>query len=332
MSFADIHTLQELSDFLGCSVQEITAYINLKQKLSLYRKHEIPKRNKRHPNEYRVVYQTHDTTLARLQKNIGTHLASSIPFADCVQGFCKGKSIVTNAKEHLMAKYLLHADIENFFDTISTRQVAEQLVVLGWRSELATAIAELCTMNGKLIQGASSSPVLANLVCRALDADLLLLAQSIGGRYTRYADDICISGANAPSLDAVREIVLKHGFVLKNNKCRLQKRGRNQYVTGLTISDPLGPRLPKRAKRKMRQILYYSTRFGFTDHIAHVKARRSVRKEAARISGQIFFMLGVEKRLAQKYLAEWSRVLKDTAYTGVLRFVFNKSNMPPLDK
>ena len=43
----------------------------------------------------------------------------------------------------------------------------------------------------------------------------------------------------------------------RHRKHRLQRRGKAQYVTGLTVSDRSRPRLPRKLKRRVRQILYY---------------------------------------------------------------------------
>ena len=60
------------------------------------------------------------------------------------------------------------------------------------------------------------SPAVANLVCRQLDVDLLLLAGTTQSIYTRYADDLVFSGDTVPDSSAVANIVERHGFALRD--------------------------------------------------------------------------------------------------------------------
>src|SRR5690606_30060926 len=110
------------------------------------------------------------------------------------------------------------------------------------------------------------SPVLANLVCRQLDGDLLALAAAHGAVYTRYADDIALSGERMPESAAVEAILAQHGFALRDGRCYLQRQGRAQFVTGLHVGDASRARLPRPLKRRLRLILHYVEKFGVDGH------------------------------------------------------------------
>lgn len=64
----------------------------------------------------------------------------------------------------------------------------------------ATVLAQLCVHNGKMPQGAPTSPVLSNIIASALDKTLVRLAGKYRMRYTRYADDITFSFNQSPHL------------------------------------------------------------------------------------------------------------------------------------
>lgn len=63
---------------------------------------------------HRTVYKVQSNTLLNTLKVIKFHLNSLYEPLDCVNGFVKGRNIVSNAKIHLNQKVILNMDIENF--------------------------------------------------------------------------------------------------------------------------------------------------------------------------------------------------------------------------
>jgi hypothetical protein len=93
-----------------------------------------------------------------------------------------------------------------------------------------------------LPQGAPSSPALANLAAYRLDARLAGLADSLGARYTRYADDLAFSGG-ADLARAARRVIARvgaiaheEGFAVQHHKTRVMRPGVCQRVTGVVIN------------------------------------------------------------------------------------------------
>ncbi|MNI15386.1 reverse transcriptase [compost metagenome] len=116
----------------------------------------------------------------------------------------------------------------------------------------AAVFAQLCVHNGKMPQGAPTSPVLSNIIASALDKTLVRLAGKYRMRYTRYADDITFSFNQSPPVDIARKIEdtggyelgdsLRHaiennGFKINEEKFRLQLKTERQVVTGLTVNE-----------------------------------------------------------------------------------------------
>lgn len=184
------------------------------------------------------------------------HAASMKP---CVHGFTPGRSIVTNANAHCSPKtrFLLNIDIEDFFPSITFYRVRGilQSKPFAFSYSVATVLAQLCTFNEVLPQGAPTSPLLANLACRSLDGELMSLARRHRATYSRYADadDITFSfsvtrseslPANVCSFDSgiltlgeeLRAIFASHSFRINPNKSRLSSRRHRLEVTGVTIN------------------------------------------------------------------------------------------------
>jgi hypothetical protein len=93
-----------------------------------------------------------------------------------------------------------------------------------------------------LPQGAPTSPALANLAAFGLDRRLTGLAAHFGLRYSRYADDLTLSG---PALTGRRSTVVARyaagiardeGFALQPRKSRLRTAARRQLVTGVVVN------------------------------------------------------------------------------------------------
>jgi RNA-directed DNA polymerase len=306
IDFQSIENIDDIAKILGCQRSQIE---QIQDNPSLYYDKEIiPKKGRGRKGECRIVHAVR-FPLDNFQKNISTAISIQKVFPEYVQGFVAKRSIVTNASLHLAKRYILNLDIKDFFDTITTDQVSEAFEQLGCKQDIALVFAHLCTLHGKLVQGASTSPVLANLICAELDQKLLGLAESYSCSYSRYADDITFSGELIPCKKQIKKCLKEYGFELNPDKYKCQSRGKRQYVTGLTVFDSNRPRIAKKIKKKLRQIIYYASKYGWDDHLS--KSNRSL-FSMRRVDGMIAFMYSVEPKCAMQLDIEWQKILKKT--------------------
>lgn len=205
-------------------------------------------------------------------------------------GFVLGKSIVDNASMHVQKNYVYNIDLKDFFPSIDKRRVYLKLLESPFnlrdesRSKIANMIAVLCchefevermkegsTTNVKewvLPQGAPTSPILSNIVCKKLDLRLARAARNHGVNYTRYADDITFSSMHnvyqegSQFLEKVKQIILEQHFEIKASKTRLQKQGEKQEVTGLIVNDKVN--VSQKYIKELRHWLYLWERYGKT--------------------------------------------------------------------
>lgn len=187
-----------------------------------YQKIYIPKRG----GGSRAIFIPDEKTLL-IQRAILRDTETLADFPPCVMAFRKGVSILDNAKAHLGNPYMIRYDIMNFFDTVGKEKVKDELARRDFDASLTKIILKWCFGGGHLPQGAPTSPFLANLVCTNLDKRFSALAQIIGATYTRYADDIIISGD--------KEIV-KYRTLFKRI-IRTEKFVINYYKTRVTVLD-----------------------------------------------------------------------------------------------
>jgi len=146
-------------------------------------------------------------------------------------------------------------DIKDFFPSIKQKQIKYVFKELGFPVKVTILLTDLCTLDGRLPQGAPTSPALANIVFSPVDDHLTNLAKEWECQYTRYADDIVFSGnvrfTNKHKLRAVK-IIEKASFLINPRKTRIIGSGGRQIVAGLVANEKgLPPRLKRLEWRAM---------------------------------------------------------------------------------
>ena len=166
--------------------------------------------------------------------------------------FEKGKSIITNSQMHRNKKYILNIDLKNFFDSFNFGRVRGFFIKdkdFTVSPEIATVIAQIACYQGKLPQGAPSSPIITNLITRILDYRIVKIAKKYRFTYSRYADDMTFSTnreLNSNKLRASKELenflteledlIISSGFEINPKKTRLSNNMQRQEVTGLVVN------------------------------------------------------------------------------------------------
>lgn len=191
--------------------------------------------------------------LAQIQRAVFETYLSQCVFPDFVCAYVPERSALTHASFHLGTRELLKLDIKDFFPSINRQSIHEVFERLGCSSTEAAALSSICTLNDKLPQGASTSPILSNLVFLKLDRRLNRLARSFELKYSRYADDLVFSGDFVPRglARTVERIISEGGFELNMAKTQLKITPGKRIVTGVSIATGTA-KAPKEFKRKLR--------------------------------------------------------------------------------
>lgn len=279
---------------------------------SLFEVHRIPKRKR---GEFREVIEIANEALSDAMKALNTRLLDyiisiqpSYPDPSC-HGYIKGRSIYTNAEVHLRARWLVRADIEKFFPTITVARVESALLDLGLPLPASNVLAGFLTFHGSLPLGFPTSPTIANLVCLKLDKQLSELAVTHECKYSRYSDDLTFSGKGSiPSYIEISSILRENEFYLNREKFRIKKRGQVFYVTGLSVSEPDRPRAPHKLKRRLRQELFHAEKRGLRFHLGK-KGYNSFQSGVNKIDGRLRFLNAIEPAFAASMLGRWRRIL-----------------------
>jgi hypothetical protein len=222
-----------------------------------YRSVAVPKRS----GGERVL-RVPDLATKAIQRRLLHSVLDGIPIHPAAHGFERGRSIVTNAEPHAGRAVVIKMDLVDFFGSTHQRRVRRLFRVLGWDAETAALLTHLTTDGGELPQGAPTSPRLANLVNVRLDARLEGLAETLGGTYNRYADDLTFSfaeadhAATADLLAATKKIVRQEGYRLHlDRKLQIRRRHDRQIVTGLVVNERVA--LPRSRRRWLRAVEHH---------------------------------------------------------------------------
>lgn len=273
--FCDIKSRNELADFLCIPRSKLTHILYVRKTDSYYSSFTIPKHN----GKSRTICGPSDE-LMELQRKLATQLwiyqksiwESKGISPNISHAFEKEKSIITNAKIHRNKRYVLNLDLEDFFDSFHFGRVQgyfEKNRYFLLEHEVAVVIAQIACYQGRLPQGAPSSPIITNLICQSLDIQLLKISKEFKLDYTRYADDLTFSTNDKhfiehchEFLSIVQSVIQRSGFKINEQKTRLQFRDSRQEVTGLIVNKKLNvSRAYVRETRAMAHELYTSGKY-----------------------------------------------------------------------
>jgi len=271
-----------------------------------YRKFEVPKRS----GGIRVISEPLPS-LKEIQRWILDNIVSRVKPSRFAKGFRRGYSIKDNARFHIGQPIVISVDIEDFFPSISFSRVYGIFVNCGYSHAVATLLTSLCILDDGLPQGAPTSPALSNLVASNLDRRISDYVLKHGYRFTRYADDIALSGLQEHAsigaiLSFLNNAAGSEGFRLNPGKTRVLRQGQRQEVTGVVVNKRMAA--PRALRRKLRQTAYYVNKFGLRSHMEHAHVDKRAYVEHLLGKANYVLFLNPEDRDAQGVKTALKRV------------------------
>ena len=267
-SEAAFHLLGRWLDVETTLLREILEALHAGEAYNAYR---IPKAGRK---EWREIHDPYGG-LKEVQRRILDRLLYPVAVSNAAHGAVQGRSVVTNALQHLPdAQNLLCLDIRHAFPSVRfsrVHKIFRRYVRPLFRSygplpattsagldpvdEAIHLLAGLTTLRqevwekGKkknvyaLPQGAPTSGYLLNLACLPLDRKIFKIIKNhdhLQIRYTRYLDDIAISTPQELPADVQEEIefaVLKNDFRLHRHKTQRLGPGDPHVICGVMLKD-----------------------------------------------------------------------------------------------
>jgi hypothetical protein len=295
----ELATPADLADWLGLDDGELEWFADVRslerlvpdQRLRHYRYAWLARAGGR----MRVIEQP-KPRLKALQRRVLHELLVWIPVHDAAHGFVAGRSARTHAAQHVGRRVVVRLDLEDCFASVAAGRVYGIFRTAGYPEAVAHALTGLCTntvpiddwaavprpRDPRLItahhrlgrrlatphlpQGAPTSPALANLCAHRLDRRLAALATVFGARYTRYADDLVLSGGahlhrrGEQVRERVGTIAREEGFTVNEGKSQLMTRAGCQRVAGIVVNER--PNVGRGEYDRLKAILHDAVRHG----------------------------------------------------------------------
>jgi RNA-directed DNA polymerase len=212
----------------------------------------IPKRN----GQLRKI-DSPKPQLKKVQRKILDMILHRVPLNSHAEGYVRHKSILTNANRHVGKEIVIRMDISDFFPSISFRRVVGTFETLGYPKNVAEMLGKLTSYEGCLPIGAPTSPAISNIVCRRMDKRFARLGEKCEFSYSRYADDIGISGNNFhlnKMIPFFHKIIHEEGFAVNHTKTIVMRNAKRQKITGVVVNEKTNA--PREEIRKLRAVLH----------------------------------------------------------------------------
>jgi retron-type reverse transcriptase len=290
----EIETKSQLSKLLAVTTTDLDEVVA--KRGNYYYSRRIPKTD----GSCRVLHVPKGA-LRLLQQKIKRHILDQIGLPNCVHGGVIGRSVLTNARPHVNKAVVFSLDIKDFFPSVDPKTVHTIFEVLGFRSEISDLLTQCTTWDQELPQGAPCSTSLANLAMTRVDIRISNLAKKFGFAYTRYVDDLTVSGSKRllGFRNLIRRIIQEEGFQIKPEKTRTMHSGMRQTVTKLTVNQKIN--LPRENRQRIRQqVIAFSAR------------PRQQRRNDKNILGQLSWVSSVNPDLGSRLRERARLVTKDT--------------------
>ena len=307
----DLATWSDVGSWLSLSDKEVAWFADCRsqqsktteRKLHHYNYFWVPKRS----GTLRLL-EAPKSRLKEIQRKILKEILNRVPPHPSAHGFSRGRSTKSYAEPHIGKEVVLRLDLKDFFHSVPVARVGALYRRIGYPKTVAWLLQGFCTTStspslaGKqfedlawdtrkrleskhLAQGAPTSAQLANLCAWRLDCRLHGLAKRFGLEYTRYADDMALSGDHhlarmSNFIEAlVGSIAMDEGFRLNHRKTRLRLKSQRQCLAGVVVNAK--PNCRRADWDQLKAILHNCAKYGpgsqnidgHPDFEAHLRGR-----------------------------------------------------------
>jgi hypothetical protein len=257
----NLYQLKHLTSFLKTSEKQLRYILSIKSRI--IKEIKIPKKNSDESRKIQFPKGEYKFILKRLHKI----LKSRSKFPNSVCGGIIDKNLFEMVKSHCGKEVIYQIDLKDFFPNINSNRINAFFTYSGCSNEISDILTELVSFEGKLPQGFSTSPIIANLIAWKMDYDLGCICKKYNLNITRWVDDILISGRIFDLNEAINKIdnsIKKNGFIIHKKKKRIIRRA-NRKIDMIAVGLDLRkhkPDVPINVYEKLEYMLQVFIREG----------------------------------------------------------------------
>ena len=217
----------------------------------------------------RRIIEPHDD-VQKVYKKVKEWLEESFDSHEKAFGFVKNRNSKGAANElrplFFEGGHHFGFDVADAFPSVTDEMVQRALKSIGVEETVAELLAWFLTYEyqGKrrLPQGASSSPIILNLVYKPMCEELDRLCRLNGIKWSVYADDFNFSAKSisAEVKEELISVISRFGFKIKSKKNKDNFGKTIPHLLGLTIVDGK-LHIKRKQKKKLRRMLYLAKKY-----------------------------------------------------------------------
>ncbi|MET3434107.1 RNA-directed DNA polymerase [Herbaspirillum seropedicae] len=255
-----------------------------------------------------------------------------------VFSYRKGFSAVNAVQRHTQSKYFFQTDIQSFFDSID--QALTKKTILAGESYCPIAdlsahldrIVNLVCIDDSIPVGLPASAPLSNAVLLNFDNEMERLCLERDLSYSRYADDIIISGQNQDAVqetgNAVQEKLHQFSsekFFIHQGKTRFFQVGGKIKILGMLILPNGRISIDTKKKKELEVLLFFylNDREKFKNIVNQAKQRTDAKRDLveddyiAYLSGNINYVDSIDPDYTDKLRRKFGAATIDALkYSG----------------
>jgi RNA-directed DNA polymerase len=255
-------------------------------------------------------------TLRSYHNFLTTHVISYLPVcAEAVYSYRNGVTIATAVRQHVSSKYFYQTDLNNFFGSVDEDFLFTLLAKNSahfpfiFDPAYVKQIVRLLTHQNRLAVGYSTSPKVSNACLYEFDLKVLSYCKERRLIYSRYSDDIIISGlesapvkAAAAEIQVILAVLYGSTFLVNSAKSKFTRVGRKIKLLGLVILPNKVVSIDMHFKRYVEKRIHYY----LTDSLKFLKLMGADEKKGiSKMCGYLSYVNSVDpaylKKLRRKY-------------------------------
>lgn len=218
--------------------------------------------------------------LKDLQTRILHRVLHAVVLPPTMCGGVPGKSTKNHAQAHVGQALVATLDLKSCFPRTPYDRIYDVYCErLGCSPTIAGLLTRLTTFQGRVPQGAPTSPTLVNLSLLGLHDELAELAATLGLNMSFYVDDIAFSGPRArEALEPAIRTIMRYGHTVTRKKTKLMSLSTRQEITSQVVNEIIG------ASREKRESLYRRIHALASEENPRDGSLKSIRGEVAYMS------------------------------------------------